>query len=110
MSRVGIGIRPPKKRALGIVDVNVLIIHHLGWQASDMFWGHLSEMLYRASEATTFVNTCRLLVTYLDRDMEFVWNLKHLDKTSCQRSSSVQIKPPQLKPFRPNKCRIPRND
>jgi hypothetical protein len=24
MSRVGIGIRPPKKRALGIVDVNVL--------------------------------------------------------------------------------------
>src|SRR5271167_363579 len=26
-----------------------------------MFWGHLSEMLlYRASEATTFVNTCRL--------------------------------------------------
>src|SRR6266853_2143494 len=63
MSRVGIGIRPPKKRALGIVDVNVLIIHHLGWQASNMFWGHLSEMLYRASEATTFVNTCRLIVT-----------------------------------------------
>src|SRR5260370_32847297 len=39
------------------------IIHHLGWQASNMFWGHLSEMLYRASEATTFVNTCRLPVT-----------------------------------------------
>ncbi len=33
----------------------------------------------------------------LDRDMEFVWTLKHLDKTSWQRSSSVQIKPPQLK-------------
>jgi hypothetical protein len=29
-----------------------------------MFWGHLSEMLlYRASEATTFVNTCRLAST-----------------------------------------------
>jgi len=35
------------------------------------------------------------LVTYLDRDMDFVWTLKHLDKTSWQRGSSVQIKPPQ---------------
>ena len=35
-----------------------------GGQARNMFWGHLSEMLlYRASEATTFVNTCRLVVT-----------------------------------------------
>jgi len=42
-------------------DVNVLYHSLLGWQASSMFWGHLSEMLlYRASEATTFVNTCRL--------------------------------------------------
>jgi hypothetical protein len=41
------------------------IIHYLGWQASNMFWGHLSEMLlYRASEATTFVNTYRLLGTW----------------------------------------------
>jgi hypothetical protein len=63
----------------------------------------------RISSVLDFLTRCRLPVTYLDRDMEFVWNLKHLDKTSCQRSSSVQIKPPQLKP-RPNKCRIPRND
>jgi hypothetical protein len=31
--------------------------------------------------------TSRLLVTYLDRDMDFVWTLKHLDKTSWQRGS-----------------------
>ncbi|MGA8441836.1 MAG: hypothetical protein WB714_26690 [Candidatus Sulfotelmatobacter sp.] len=43
--------------------ITSFIIHYLGWQASNMFWGHLSEMLlYRASEATTFVNTCRLVV------------------------------------------------
>ena len=36
--------------------------------------------------------------------------LRGLDKTSLQRSSSVQIKPLQAKPFRPNKSRIPRND
>ena len=47
------------------------IIHYLGWQASNMFWGHLSEMLlYRASEATTFVNTCRLVVT---KGRKFLW-------------------------------------
>jgi hypothetical protein len=33
----------------------------------------------------------------LDRDMEFVWTLKHSDKTNWQKSSSVQIKPPQPK-------------
>src|SRR5271169_6011946 len=38
----------------------------------------------------------RLLVIYLDPDMEFVWTLKHLDKTNWQRSSSVQIKPPRF--------------
>jgi tetratricopeptide (TPR) repeat protein len=27
-----------------------------------------------------FLTRCLLLVTYLDRDMEFVWTLKHLDK------------------------------
>jgi hypothetical protein len=32
----------------------------------------------------------------LDRDMEFVWTLKHSDKTNWQRSSSVQIKPPRF--------------
>ena len=37
----------------------------------------------------------RLLVTYLDRDMEFVWTPEHLDKMSWHRSSSVQIKPLQ---------------
>ena len=42
------------------------IIHYLGGQARNMFWGHLSEMLlYGASEATTFVNTCRLINTYV---------------------------------------------
>jgi hypothetical protein len=41
------------------------------------------------------VNTIRLLVTYLDRDMELVWTPKHLDKMSWHRSSSVQIKPLQ---------------
>jgi hypothetical protein len=37
----------------------------------------------------------RLPVTYLDCDMEFVWTLMYLDKASRQRSSAVQIKPPQ---------------
>src|SRR5713101_6992967 len=44
-------------------------------------------------QARRSLPTSRLLVTYLDRDIEFVWTLKHLDKTSWQRSSSVQIKP-----------------
>ena len=39
--------------------------------------------------------TLGLLVTYLDRDMEFVWTPKHLEKMSWHRSSSVQIKPLQ---------------
>src|SRR6266852_4578836 len=46
-------------------------------------------------QARRSLPTSRLLVTYLDRDMDFVWTLKHLDKTSWQRSSSVQIKPLQ---------------
>jgi len=41
------------------------------------------------------LTTSRLLVTYFDRDMEFVWTPKHLDKMSFHRSSSVQIKPLQ---------------
>ena len=48
--------------------ITSFIIHYLGWEASNMFWGHLSEMLlYRASEATTFVNTCRLIRIYVTR-------------------------------------------
>ena len=39
----------------------------------------------------------RLIVTYRDRDVAFVWTLEHLFKTNWQRSSSVQIKPPQPK-------------
>jgi hypothetical protein len=39
----------------------------------------------------------RLIVTYRDRDVAFVWTLEHLSKTNWQRSSSVQIKPPQPK-------------
>src|SRR5580704_19601577 len=31
----------------------------------------------------------------LDPNMEFVWTLKHMDKTNWPRSSSVQIKPLQ---------------
>jgi hypothetical protein len=37
--------------------------------------------VFRPSEENTFVNTRRLLVTYLDRDVDFVWTLKHLDNT-----------------------------
>lgn len=34
------------------------------WQARRRFWGHWSEIrLFRPSEAKTFVNTCRLMVT-----------------------------------------------
>jgi hypothetical protein len=40
-------------------------------------------------------STSRLLVTYLDRDMEFVWTPKHSDKMSWHRNSSIQIKPLQ---------------
>jgi hypothetical protein len=51
--------------ALGLLAIAFFIIHYLGGQARNMFWGHLSEMLlYRASEATTFVNTCRLRDTH----------------------------------------------
>jgi hypothetical protein len=39
----------------------------------------------------------RLIVTYRDRDVAFVWTLEHLSKTNWRRSSSVQIKPPQPK-------------
>jgi len=35
--------------------------------------------------------------TYHDRDVALVWTLEHLSKTNWQRSSSVQIKPPQPK-------------
>ena len=49
----------------------------------------------RIGLANASVNASRLLVTYLDRDMEFVWTPKHLDKMSWHRSSSVQIKPLQ---------------
>lgn len=42
-------------------------------------------------------STSRLVVIYLDRDMEFVWTLKHLHMTSWQWSSSAQIKPLQPK-------------
>src|SRR5580700_4077823 len=41
------------------------------------------------------LTTSRLLVTYLDRDMEFGWTPKHLDKMSWHPSSSVQSKPLQ---------------
>jgi hypothetical protein len=44
MSRVGIGIRPPKKRALGIVDVNVLY-HSLSGLAS----GHSGRLAHTAT-------------------------------------------------------------
>jgi hypothetical protein len=33
--------------------------------------------------------TLRLFVTYLDRDLEFVWTLKHLDKTNWQNQASA---------------------
>jgi hypothetical protein len=45
----------------------------------------------------TFLARSRLIVTYHDRDVAFVWTLEHLSKTNRQRSSSVQIKPPQPK-------------
>ena len=46
MSRVGIGIRPPKKRALRIVDATVLYHSLAGFPpATAFFWGgQLSEM------------------------------------------------------------------
>lgn len=47
------------------------------------------------SQLLDFLTRCRLLVAYLDRDMEFVWTPKHLDKMSWHRSSSVPIRPLQ---------------
>ena len=47
------------------------------------------------TQAGRSLPTSRLLVTYLDRDMELVWTAKHLDNMSWHRSSSVQIKPLQ---------------
>jgi hypothetical protein len=52
------------------------------------FYGQVKEQL---------VNRSRFLVTYRDCDVAFVWTLEHLFKTNWQRSSSVQIKPPQPK-------------
>jgi hypothetical protein len=49
-----------------------------------MFWGHLSQMLlYRASEATTFVNTCRLVVT---KGRKFLW-LRTTKETGLDRKT-----------------------
>jgi hypothetical protein len=52
-----------------------------------------------SSDARASDTALGLLVTCLDRDMEFVWTPKHLDKTGWHRSSSVQIKP--LEPTNP---------
>jgi len=41
--------------------------------------------------------------------MEFVWTLKHVDKTNWPRSSPVQIKPLQPEIIVPNKFPGPRN-
>jgi hypothetical protein len=60
-----------------------------------------SELPVNREQSRSFLAS-RLVVTYLDRDMDFVWTLKHLDKTSWQRSSSVQIKPPQPKNLLPS--------
>src|SRR3984957_10760494 len=49
-----------------------------------------SRLAHRASDTTL-----GLIVTYLDRDMEFVLTPKHLDKMSWHRSSSVKIQPLQ---------------
>src|ERR1700733_15021568 len=54
------------------------------------------SMLSRC-QARRSLPTSRLLVTYRDHDVAFVWTLEHLFKTNWQRSSSVQIKPPQPK-------------
>jgi hypothetical protein len=56
-------------------------------------WGGWADGPVLVREAAALVDTCRLLVAYLDRDMEFVWTPKHLDKMSWHRSSSVPIKP-----------------
>ena len=49
-----------------------------------------------------FVALCRLVVTNLDRDMEFVWTLKHLNKTSWQRVSQFKSAPRnQFRNYRP---------
>ena len=56
-----------------------------------------NQMRHHDRRCGGIVTASRLLVTYLDCDMEFVWTLKYLDKASRQRSSAVQIKPPQPK-------------
>jgi hypothetical protein len=61
MSHVGTGIS-----IVGFPDVSVLRHSLPGLASQQHVLGHLSEMLlYRASEATTFVNTCRLVRTDL---------------------------------------------
>jgi hypothetical protein len=59
--------------------------------------GRVGSDTWEPSSRKSSVNAGRLLVTYRDRDVAFVWTLEHLFKTNRQRSSSVQIKPPQPK-------------
>jgi hypothetical protein len=69
------------------------IIHYLDGQARNKFGEHLSEMLlYRASEATTFVNTCRLPITNPSNFLEAPWSMRSLPHlmpvgaTTCRHS------------------------
>jgi hypothetical protein len=59
------GSFPQNCRDRAMLAIASFIIHYLGLASQQqVLWGHLSEMLvYRASEATTFVNTCRLPIT-----------------------------------------------
>jgi hypothetical protein len=68
-------------------------IDRLSWQRFPGTW--ITSELPVSREQPRSLTTCRLLVTYLDRDMEFVWTPEHLDKMSWHQSSSVQIKPLQ---------------
>src|SRR5271169_4557422 len=98
--------------------ITSFIIHHLGWHASNVFWGHLSEMLlYRASEATTFVNTCRLLVTYRisvsalaimhsPRSADFRWPRSRRRQTTPPHSRSSN----RLKQETPRPTQFPQDD
>ena len=54
-----------------------------------------SQSIESRSQARRSRTTSRLLVTYLDRDMEFVWTPKHSDKMRWHWNSPVQIKPLQ---------------
>src|SRR5580698_7797745 len=79
-----------------LVHIQSDVIHSLHGGASfGVSESASAEFSFCTPSAPPSTYALKLLVTYLDRDMELVWTPKHSDKMSWHRNSSVQIKPLQ---------------